>query len=141
MSKFLYFDFSRVCEYSEYSPEQYGDWEEDWAVMFLGRASFSSDDFYSPESESVDDSWKTGDSGWFVWVNYSTGDSFGRSLRGSICIVDIFKDFAEAVKCRNDIQNNKATYIKEGKECKIYAPWEGYFENLESVSCDSFDIT
>ena len=72
-------------------------------VDFLGQVSFSSKNFKSPESESIDDSWKVSDEGWVVWTNYSTGDSFGQSYCDAICIVDVFRNYEEAVTAGNAV--------------------------------------
>lgn len=62
---------------------------------------------------------------WIVYVRYSTGNTFGRSLgHGSIEGAFVTHDEAKA----------RATEIeKGGPSIKGYTPWDGYFERLESV--------
>lgn len=81
-----------------------------------------------------------------VWLEYSTGDSFGHAYKGKACAVAIFKaDSYEAtedfVKHINKQQyNSDSEYMYQnvyealdGQKIHFYSEWSGYFETLEEV--------
>ena len=97
---------------------------------------------------------KKGDDVFVVWFEYSTGDSFGSSYRGSIEAVGVFKDKVCAKELRDAIEaftkNSDANTMNSYKfECETsdgqkfeygFAPWVGYFETLEDVHIESTEI-
>jgi hypothetical protein len=132
---------SQYCDYSEHSEEEYGSWEESYSNSFESCTKTNSQfaDVYS----SVDTA-KTG--GYLVWVEYSTGDSFGHSDRGSVESIAIFEKAESAQQLKNLItqwdqeyrrNEGKFEYSREveieGQKLKIFCPWTGYFEHLEEV--------
>lgn len=76
---------------------------------------------------------------YLVWVEYSTGDSFGSS-GGRIEIVDLFISEHKARHCAAIIEATKAdtfSFVREnGKTCHQNSPWYGYFEYLQDVHVD-----
>lgn len=91
---------------------------------------------------------KEGDKCYVVWVEYSTGDSFGHADRGSVESIGVFKDYAcaeelqeQLLKFNPDVNTNdwenkyRFEYqTSDGQEFKIgFVPWVGYFETLDEV--------
>lgn len=81
---------------------------------------------------------------WLVWVDYDTGDSFGRD-GNQFEAIDLFEDYELARACGKaceDLEeelNGKYVYDslqyerQNGERVKVHAPWLGYFENLNRV--------
>jgi hypothetical protein len=67
---------------------------------------------------------------YIVSVTYTTGDTFGTSY-GHVAIKGVFTNQEEA--------ENLCTSINDGTY-KGYAEWDGYFESLESVKFESFQL-
>ena len=82
--------------------------------------------------DRFDVTWKvtTGMPVFAVIVNYDTGSTFGKSLNHS-CIVDIFKDKAEA---------DAAVDAIEDGTFNGYKAWDGYFEHYNHTEVHSFQV-
>lgn len=82
-----------------------------------------------------------------VWVEYSTGDSFGRAHCGSVESIGLFKDEAVAnelvakLNAKHELSDEDKHKFKhttsDGQTFEYtWVPWSGYFETLEGVYCE-----
>lgn len=107
---------------------------------------------YSYEEFEVGFGVKVGDKVYVLTVTHSTGDSFHHET-GCLAIVDVYEDFKVAAfnKKKIDANNRKPDsdmYIKikfeladgEVKLNNYSCGWEGYFENVESIDIESYQI-
>ena len=83
---------------------------------------------------------------YLVYVNYDTGDSFGRD-EGKISFIDLYETFSKAEdtakRIRVHYNTNKELYVDEkysltviaenGKEYNICPSWMGCFERLNYI--------
>jgi hypothetical protein len=126
------------CYDSEYSSEKYGDWSESWTNYFgsihklaPGQYGDVNSDFDFTEEEKV----------YVVWVEYSTGDSFGWAKNGCAVAVGVFRTYKDAQALETWIKNKEKSYgstydSPDGQVLDVYCEWEGYFENLETVNIE-----
>jgi hypothetical protein len=74
---------------------------------------------------------------WLLWADYDTGDSFGRD-GNKVEFIDLFQSpdrAAAAAKELEDVRDFSAKYTREdGTKIKMYIPWVGYFESLNSLN-------
>jgi hypothetical protein len=81
-----------------------------------------------------------------VWLEYSSGDSFGNGHRNHTVCLGVFKDQSAAKELAGIIRNHtdddngfgpsKWTLnveTSDGQYHKIYCSWLGYFEHLDEV--------
>lgn len=144
-------DIASYCDNSQRSDEPYGDWSESYSnsLKSVTKSSKSSNVLSKFD-------FKKGDSAFLVWVEYSTGNSFGRSDRGCTEVIGIFKDvkhakeLAEKIQNHNDgkdvdtIKGDKYAYKFKTEDGQLFecgfASWVGYFENLEEIHIDHVTI-
>lgn len=140
----------QYCTHSEHSGEQFGSWEESFSNSFDHiEAGSKYPDVTSPHE------FKDGEVGYLVWVEYSTGDSFGRSDRGRVESVALFKNVEDAMALKAAMDKHKWNIYwgtkEEVKDFSFtasdgqvieyknnYAPWTGYFESLNDVNVSQF---
>lgn len=128
------------CE-SDYSEEEYGDWSESCSNSF-DYISRTKEKDYPDVVSSLDIT--IGDPCYVVWVEWSSGDSFGSGYRNNSDAVAVFKTYEDADDLKNRIERRSENdpYMikytaKDGQEIDIYAGgWTGYFETLESVNIE-----
>src|SRR5688572_22343793 len=91
------------CNTSYHSGELYGDWSESYSNYFrsVNLKSTNHPDVIS------DTEFKAGDKIWLVWVEYSTGDSFGHGYRSRVDSVAVFDNPYDAVELKNWIEDTK----------------------------------
>lgn len=125
------------CE-SDYPEEEYGDWSESCSNSF-DLISRTRDKDYPDIVSSLDI--KIGDPCYVVWVEWSSGDSFGSGYRNHNDSVAVFKTYEDADDLKTRIEKGGDTNYavkytaKDGQEIDIYTgAWTGYFETLESVN-------
>lgn len=90
---------------------------------------------------------------YIVYVQYKTGDSFGRD-GGQLECVSLHTDKTIAEQNKDRIQQHHSTDGKKfgasqypnfsvvlltdsGKEFQVHTPWNGYFEQIDDVCVDS----
>lgn len=134
------------CDYSERSNEAYGSWEESWTNS-LG--SVAKKNPQVADVVSIHDI-QPGQNALVVWVEWDSGDSFGRGYRKYTEIIGLFKDLTSARSLVDQIHNWKPG----GKKYKAYefrtpdgqvfrsgfAPWSGYFDSLSDVRVDTVAV-
>lgn len=144
-------EINSYCEHSEREPEEFGSWEESFSNS-LGKVKRTSKKEYGDVLSKFD--LKKGDDAFVVWIEYSTGDSFGHAERGSTMAIGIFTDVkaarvlaAKINEYDRDVNTAAGDKFKYGFktpdgqffECG-YAPWLGYFEHLNEVHVDVVEI-
>lgn len=140
-------DIDSCCDYKEHSNEQYGSWSESYSNT-LGRIATKTDKY--PDVVTPYDI-PAGSNALVVWVEWSTGDSFGNGTRSCTDIIGMFKDLDSAASLRDQLEehnrgngkrnDNVPNYKFETPDGQVFgsawAPWFGYFECLESVNVDT----
>jgi hypothetical protein len=137
-------EIERFCVDSDYSNERFGDWHESYSNTFKKIYKNPTPKINSPAIVSEHD-FAQGEEVYVVWVEYSTGDSFGWSNRGGVDAVAVVKDYFAAVELQDWI-NKSATKewrytetftASTGETLQIYVgAWTGYFERLECVNIE-----
>jgi hypothetical protein len=130
------------CDHSERSDEQYGSWYESYTNR-IGSAVQSQTEY--PDVTSTYEI-TPGEDAWVVWVEYSTGDSFGHGDCNGTEVVGIFRkeDYHAAKSLKEQIHRHAAadfaSYRFETSDGQVFesgcAPWSGYFERLDEVHID-----
>ena len=135
---------SRTNHWEEDSDDVYRSWSSDISNQPYGYELKDSESYFDCALWSGE-SYEEGQRIYFVYVEYSTGDSFGSSS-GNIEYVGAFTNKEKADKLVKLIlenygnhpdydfskENNKNTFEYEGQKVYTYS-WKGYFEHLESV--------
>lgn len=83
-----------------------------------------------------------------VWVEYSTGDSFGKSTKGSVESIGLFTDIKSANELKKHIlnrkNNNQDGYDIKTSDGQVFSSkfclWNGYFDVLEKVNVDVVEV-
>lgn len=142
-------DICQICinsEYSETDSEYSGDylWYESYD-NFLGSITPNTSGY--PDVVSTLKLAKRG-TYYLVWLEYSTGDSFGTSNKGSTLACGIFQDFKSANQLKKAIEdyshedyceNSPIKLItSDGQEFEIYDCWTDYFGGLDNVNITEF---
>lgn len=111
----------------EADPEDRWDRDSTDGSVEVLRCHLSREDCYNalPAAFEV----KVGDTAWLVWAQYSTGDSFGRD-GGQYELCGVFGSEAAA----------KAEEERLQKVNDYSVPWNGYFENLDFIKVQSFEV-
>lgn len=133
----------RDCYHSESSDEEWGSWSRSYRNTF--QSIKKGGEF--PDVVSTHNL-KTGEKCFVVWVEYSTGDSFGSAERAEVEVVGVFKDRAVAEELRlaliyydkhkpNQQWDDRYTFhfkTSDGQEFNYgFVPWSGYFEYLDEA--------
>jgi len=125
--------------------EQYGEWWESCDNTF--KSIYRTDE--RPDISSILDL-EVGDPCFVVWVEWSTGDSFGTGTRNQTGALAVFvdikaaQDFAESIRAQNENYEKNGVWqyqfkvnALDGQVIDVYASWNGYFETLESVNIEN----
>lgn len=135
--------YDEMCTHSEHSGELYGDWSESYSSSVTGayklqdgeKEPYSSDTFLiADDAKSV----------FVVYMIYGTGDSFGHA-DGKISIMHCTASEEAADKLAKYITENPNEYTIEftddfGRKVSLYNEGAGYFERIEYVGIEKFDI-
>lgn len=139
------------CNESYRSPEQWGEWRESYSNHLK---SIASHDNKYPNVTSIHNI-EPGQMALVVWIEWSTGDSFGHGTRSGTEVIGLFQDMQSAQSLKQQIESwqpNKQTdswgeqygyhfTTPDGQEFKSgFAPWAGYFESLDEVHIDAVGI-
>lgn len=142
-------NINQSLESEQLAEEEYGSWEDCYSNQFekISKAK------EIPDVVSDFDIQK-GEKCWVVWVEYSSGDSFGMSENCSTEVCGVFRDkkcaqeLERAIKEQNRVysqgefefgeswEDQNKFYFKtsDGQEFQYgFCPWYGYFEVLENV--------
>ena len=138
------------CNESYHSGKQFGEWRESYSNHLKSIAS--RDDKY-PDVNSIHKI-EPGQGALVVWIEYSSGDSFGHADRKYTEIMGLFKDMESALSLKTQIESWNPRENKKWEEAHSYhfktpdgqefksgfAPWSGHFESLDSVNVDVVTI-
>jgi hypothetical protein len=144
MVKFGYsVKIDKLCVSSEREDVQWGSWRDEYentAPRYINR-----NEEYPDVVTSL--KFNPGDHVYMVWIEYSSGDSFGRSHYGYTLVEGLFKDIDSAKELKEAILKRKPdddysfkVKTSDGQQFKIYCNWEGYFDSLEAVNIDIVTI-
>lgn len=135
MSK-LVVHYDDVAIVDEAATEQYGQWKREREFSIHG-VGFKPSLQTRNETISIAPAVVAGDTVWVLWVEYSTGDSFGSdSGRGEVMWVFVDEDVANnaADQCRIAADSTSLTFQDEdGEVIHLSNPAHGYFERLTDV--------
>ena len=145
MAEFGYLvKINNYCTHSEYEPEQFGSWYESYDNTF-SHVSPSNGITDYPDVTSILQV-KPGDKVFVVWLEYSSGDSFGHADRKYIETPAIFNNHEDAENLKKliedkkedlDWRNENANHVlynsNDGQKLNFYASWTGYFDSLDNV--------
>ena len=138
------------CNESYHSGKQFGEWRESYTNNLK---SIASHDGKYPDVNSIHNIEK-GKPALVVWIEWSTGDSFGHGNRTCTEIMGLFKDMESALSLKTQIESWNPRENKKWEEAHSYhfktpdgqefksgfAPWSGHFESLDSVNVDVVTI-
>jgi len=82
---------------------------------------------------------KKGDIVYFLVVRYQTGDTFGASY-GNWETIGCYDNADQAVEIEKSIEVGTYGKDEEKDDYCLYHTWEGYFESLESVDIEVFEV-
>ena len=136
-------EYTSQCVFSEREDAPYGAWSERLesyinAVYVIDdsyKHSYRGEVFLVPDgTEKV----------YVVSMEYSTGDSFGRS-EGELAIIHCTANEDAAHRLAKKITKNSNEFTINfeddfGREIQIGNPGAGYFESIDCVSVDAFDV-
>ena len=134
-------DICKICidsEYSELDSDDYS-WYESYD-NFLGSIIPNTSGY--PDVVSTLKLTKRG-TYYLVWLEYSTGDSFGTSNKGSTLACGIFQDLKSANQLKKAIEDSSGNspiklITSDGQEFEIYDCWTDYFGGLDNVNITEF---
>jgi hypothetical protein len=133
----------RDCVHDFHDGKEYGHWENEYVNTFQGVTKGDPKSYADIQSTL---SFAEGDKGYVVWVEYSSGDSFGHGTRNDVSALAVFKDreaageFARAVEAHNTDEHGYTMKLitSDGQNHEVCASWCGYFEHLDEVHVDEF---
>ena len=145
-----------IVEYKDFgfehhSGEEFGSWEAQHSYHFSGYVRIRKDGTYSNgEYVTLPANVKVGDTVYFVWVSYNTGDSFGHR-DNSMIDVGIYTDKDHAEEIAAAIKQNAKDFPDfefegEGNSLtvrgeKIYSgSWKGYFDHFNDVHVETLTV-
>lgn len=138
-------DICQICIDSEYSESNSDDylWYESYD-NFLGSITPNTSGY--PDVVSTLKLTKRG-TYYLVWLEYSTGDSFGTWNKGSTLACGIFQDLKSANQLKKAIEDSSGNspiklITSDGQEFEIYDcwtdRWTDYFGGLDNVNITEF---
>ena len=133
-------DIVQDTNYNQYRTEQYGNWNKE-STNTVQRLVKKTDQY--PDIVSTLDI-PSGTNALVVWVQWTSGDSFGRHKGGCTEAIGIFTDMLSAEQLRAHIENknwykdhelNFTTDDGQTFECG-FVGWSGYFDSLDFARID-----
>jgi hypothetical protein len=138
-TKELFIEFSSICSRDYHSGERYGKWETinhpKFEKISRNKEFIKKWNF---ESFKVSDEVFNSQNLYIVWVEYSSGNSFGRS-KGEYKVAAITEIPQEALNIRDSIVDNVFN-TKHSKSVVLYARWDGYFESVTAVHIEFYPV-
>lgn len=143
-------DIGQRCENEIEADEEFGSWERSYSNWFEKISKTKG----VPDVVSDFDI-QPGETCYVVWVEYSSGDSFGTAENENVEAVGVFKDkecarqLEKAIEEQNrkgftsNFSSDNKFYFKtsDGQEFEYgFCPWYGYFEVLENVYVEECEM-
>lgn len=132
----------KTCTHNEHSSEPYGEWKESYDNRLDSVARKSKE---YPDVTSIHDI-PEGEDAWVVWIEWSSGDSFGWADYGCTDVIGIFRkqdyhaaeELAEQIRTKTKKDGGFAYqfHTSDGQTFTGCASWIGYFDSLENVNID-----
>jgi hypothetical protein len=130
------------------SPEEWGEWSENYDFTVLGVCTTKPDqmagfrDAGRYEEFTIGFEPKIGDTVCVLYMIYSSGDSFGNS-DGQGEVFWVFPDGSSAIAAQRIIEKNIEQYTVEfddgcGNKIQIQNPAAGYFERMTDIDVMTF---
>ena len=132
-------EIDHYCTDSEYSPEPYGPWEEDWSNEFRSiRAS-------KPETDYPDvvatEAFAVGDPVYVVWAEWTQADSFGQAHSRGYDVLGVFGTWEQAQGLERLARESKGFEPVEYLGLKYhFSDFKGYFDYLDDIHIESAQI-
>lgn len=133
-------EIKQRCTENYRSPEQWGEWRESYenSLSDVARKGAEYPDVTSDFDIPI------GEDAWVVWIEWSSGDSFGWGTNSYTEVMGIFRkqDWESADSLKEQIENygegkdydfSYEFETPDGQKFKGCASWRGYFERLENV--------
>lgn len=123
------------CTLDEPSDEPYGDWSSSFNNSF-GTISKSTDIGRTDVVSTIN---LEKSKGYLVWLEYSTGNSFGSAYCGSIESIGVVETLEAAEDLKKQLKDMKGNCCRQkvktldDQVIDVYPSWDGYFECLEEV--------
>lgn len=142
-------EIDSYCDHYDYPEEEYGSWSASYTNYFK---KVTKTKHYPDVVSDID--FQVGQKCFLVWIEWSSGNSFGYSDRCSTEAIGIFKDEQSARELVKAIEDSSVQYDAEtdsryrfycktsdGQEFEYgFAPWFGYFERLDEVHLERIII-
>lgn len=144
-------NIERYCDHSEQEAVEWGSWSASYTNTIDGLIIKETE---HPDVASIYDL-KPGERAFIVWVEWSSGDSFGRGIREYTEVIGLFTKYEDAEVLKEKLESeltyddssygvDKVVYWIKTPDGQIFqtgfAPWRGYFETLESVHIDRVEV-
>lgn len=145
-TEMIYFvNIEQTCLQSDYESKEYGSWSETWDNKFCFVEVVETVTHNTIKSKL---DIKPGEEAIVVWIEWSSGDSFGYADNKYVEPIAVFKDVSSAEQLKEKILEHVQIYQEEGNFEKAYhlklttndgqtfdeyCDWIGYFERLEEV--------
>lgn len=145
----LFVQYESICTDYYRSDEPYGDWSEsfDFSVKGVSISSRGRWGGLAHDEDKIGVSFEAeaGDKLYVLWITYGQGDSFGHGS-GYGEILWVFKDIAVAQRAKEAWDNANDEYNvtfkdEAGVDIELSNPGSGYFESLQSVNLDEFELS
>jgi hypothetical protein len=151
-NKFKYnVNIEQNCTFREESEEEWGEWNAQYNNKLIDVNKSNKDSQFEVLS---DFDFKVGGAAYLVWLEYSSGDSFGQSYCGGVEAIGLFKNKKCAEELENfikkDYEDSKKVFgtnmlnytTSDGQNFDyIYTyPWKDYFGGLENVYVEKIKI-
>jgi len=134
----LYVDIEKHCDHYKHDGEKYGSWSSSYTNNLKTVKIIKNDN--SNNGEPIDFDVDVGDTVYVIWAEYSSGDSFGHSDRGSTEILQVYKSLNKAKLAHDMLEKSRKyeckIFSEVGEEVKCFIPWIGYFESLDKLHLD-----
>lgn len=147
---YLHYEENTYSEYRE--PEQFGSWEshqnteivgvtlEENGVAYLRNGALIDVENFSVPLKTDEGEVKAGTPVYVVVVNYSSGNTFGRSY-GHKAFVDVLINRKEAEQLANYISEHTSRFDYAHVSKYVgYTSWLGYFEIVDYVDVEVFEL-
>jgi hypothetical protein len=132
--------FDRTLLEETVPEERFGDWYESYSnrldsVELVGSSIDAISNVIVDPGETVI----------AVWLEYSTGDSFGHGDKNSVQLCGVFKEHKSAEELAAFLSSTTGSGTCHTSDGQIfeykYFPWQGYFETLEEVHVETVLVT
>ena len=124
-------------------------WDRDdtstsWSVYGLVISDNKPTGYGSEEIDVPDDFCKVDDILYAVYAVYSDGDSFGRDDGHNLEFIMAYKSKEAAEKAKKILESckdyNCEIELENGKTLTFGIPWNGYFESLDYINVEEFQV-